>query len=378
VQLIQVRDQSELWSDAYDRPLGELLALQGDVARTIARRLPLEVAVAEGPGQTTFGAVAVDPRAYEDYLRGRFAFNTFTLDGFRESLEYFERAVERDTDFALAHVGISQAYGLMVAFGDVSASEGREKARQAALRALELDDTLGAAHTALGYHAFAYDYDFAAAEEHFRRAIELAPGDPSGYGGHAEVLVATGRPKEAIAAMRRALRLDPLSLGVNAHLCLVLHFARRHHEAIAQCQATLELDPRFLGAHYNLAMAFEAAGLLEQSVAAWLEVVRIENLPPEFLARLEAAFRNGGWTAYWQADIEEGLRMYESGWQGAGYLSFAYASLGDREAALQWLETAYADRDAKLAHINVDPRLDSLRDDPRFQELAGRIGAPSR
>ena len=287
VQLIKASTDAHLWAETFDRKLTDIFAVESEIARNIADKLRAELTGSE------VNALAARPtensEAYQLYLKGRFFWNKRTAKDFHTALNYFQQAIDKDPGFALAYAGLADTYVLLSGFAAASPAESLPKAKAAALKALELDNTLGEAHTSLGQAVSAYDFDFERAGREFRLGIELNPNYATGHQWYAESgLGALGRFDEAIAEMKRALELDPLSVIINADVGTVLCTAGRYDEAIEQLRKTLEMDPDFYYAHWNLGQALELKGRTEEAMAEYKKASELNDdpLPLALLGRL--------------------------------------------------------------------------------------------
>src|SRR5437588_4610223 len=286
-ELVDVRDNKELWGVQYDRKLTDLVALQNEITRNVSRKLRARLSGADE--QKLAKNYTENVEAYQLYLKGRFYWNKQTEEGFRKGIDYFNQAIRDDPNYALAYAGMSDCYALLSDFGFVPPGEGFPKAKEAATRALAIDEKLAEAHTSLGLVKRDYDWDWSGDEQEFKRAIELNPNYPTAHQWYAVYLSASGRHQEAIAEIKRALELDPLSPLVNSVTARVLYLARRYDEAIEQSRKTIEMDPRFATAYQNLGQSYEQKGMHAEAVATFQELDRV--VPGHglgFLARADA------------------------------------------------------------------------------------------
>ncbi|MCH8912571.1 MAG: tetratricopeptide repeat protein, partial [Planctomycetes bacterium] len=370
-QLVQVSDQTHLWAQSYNRHVADVFAIQIDVAEQIARALALELL----PGEQAALAQALtpSPAAHEAYLRGRYYWNKRTPEGLKKGLEHFQRAVEQDPGYALAYAGVADSYAVMASWNLLPPDEGYPKAKAAATKALEIDDTLAEAHALLAVVAKEYDWDFSRAERGFRKALQLNPGYATAHQWYAEYLAAMGRHEEAIAEIERAEELDPLSLIINAIAGYVCYFASEYDQAIDHCQKALELDPNFATAHYFIGWVYERKGMYGEAIAE-LQKARTLSGNIDFLAVLAHAYAVSGRTKQARKMLDEVKAFSERAYVSPYVLALIYMGLGEKDQAFAWLETAYAERAINLVVLKVDPRYDELRGDPRFDDLLRRIG----
>ena len=368
-QLIRASSDEHLWSDSYDRALRDILAVHSEVARAIAGQIELRLAGREAPGQS---ARPVDPGAFEAYLKGRHHWNKRTGPDLRKSIEYFETAIELDPDWALAHSGLAQAY-VLLANNDPSdrPRDSMPRARAAAERALELDDELAPAHTALAGVRVWYDWDWEGAEVEFKRAMELDPSYAMAHVWYALHQLAMG--KDAIEHARRARELDPLSMIIGNLMGLVLLHAREYDRSIETLRETLELDPSFSLAQWTLTFAYAAKGMHGEAVEVAERLARTDPVSRNMTALAQTYARAGR--------RQDALQLLEEVRGSAIYpLSVAnvYAALGEADAAFEWLEKAYELRSMPITWIRTAPASDPIRSDPRFQDLLRRMGLPER
>ena len=310
--------------------------------------------------------------AFQLYLKGRYFWDKRTEEGFQKGIDNFNQAIRVDPNFALAYAGMSDCYVLLSDSGVMTPKEGFPKAEEAATRALAIDEKLAEAHTSLGRVKRDYDWDWPGAEQEFKRAIELNPNYPTAHQWYAVYLSALGRHQEAIAEIRRALKLDPLSLAVNSVTGRVLYLARKYDEAIEQSRKTIEMDPRFASAYQNLGQSYEQKGMYAEAVATFQELNRVA--PDNGLAFLGRAYALAGKTDEAQKILaqlkEPSARRYVSSYS----VAMVYAGLGDKEQTLAWLEKGYQQRVWQMVFLKVEPELDGLRSDPRFEDLMRRVG----
>ncbi|HEV2835982.1 MAG TPA: tetratricopeptide repeat protein, partial [Pyrinomonadaceae bacterium] len=372
-ELIDIRDNKQLWGEKYERKLADMLSVQRDIAREITNNLrPTLSGVEQSRANKQYTA---SPEAYQLYLKGRFYWNKRTVPDFQKAIMFFQQAIDTDPNYALAHSGLADTFTLLTAYSLESPRELMPKAKQAALRSLELDDKLAEGHASLGQIAAYYDYDFATAEREYRRALELNPNYATAHQWLAEHLAATKRFDEAIAEIRRALELDPLSLIINRIYADILLDARRLDEAIEQYRKTIELDPNFPTAHYFLARAYEAKGMYDDAVREYTNAATVARASPEQLAKMTEAYQKSGWNGFLKVVVDQTISQSNRK-QPPFVLATFYARLGDKEQTLSWLEKAYEDRDFRMTILGVSFEFDPYRKDPRFVELMRRIGLP--
>jgi TolB-like protein/DNA-binding winged helix-turn-helix (wHTH) protein/Flp pilus assembly protein TadD len=373
-QLIEASTDKHLWSQSYEGELRDTLALQNTVARAIADQIRINVTPQE---QAALKNVkVVDPQAYESYLKGRYFWNKRTADGLKVALAYFNQAVEEDPKYAQAYSGLADTYALL---GDwqyavMTPKEAFPKAKSAAIKALELDSALGEAHNSLAFVLDGFDWDFDSAGKEFRRAIELNPGYATAHHWYAWHLSLLGRYDEAITEMRKAENLDPLSLIINADLAELLVLAHSYDESIQQSRKTIEMDPNFALAHNQLAQAYLEKHMYADAVAELQKAVQLSGGSPTSIANLARAYVLSSKKSEAEKLLSDLKKRSNPGYSNASEIAMIYASLGDTDQAMSWLEKGFEER--FNPGVLLRPGFDPLRSDSRFQNLVHRIGLP--
>ena len=372
VQLVEAATDAHLWADTFDRKLTDIFKIESDIATTIADTLQAKLTGSEKR------ALAAQPtensEAHEFYLKGRYFWNKRTANDLKTAITYFQKAIDKDPNYALAYAGLADSYALLPDFGAGSPQESFPPARIAAKKALALDDTLAEAHTSLAQVLYAYDLDFDGSIRGFRRAIELNPNYATahhwlGIGP----LIRSGRFDEAIVEGKRAVELDPLSLINNADLGNDYFLARRYDEAIEQVRKTLEMDPGFYSAYIALGQALEMKGARDAAIEDY-QKARALNDDPSILALLGHAYASSGNKTEAVKILEQLQELSKQRYVSAYSLAIVYLGLGDKEEALRWLEKSYEDRaGTDIGSIKIDPFLDLLRGDPRFEALVEKV-----
>jgi TolB-like protein len=371
-QLIQAATDTHLWAKSYERDLRDVLALQSEVAGAIANEIKIKLTPQEQVRLAS--ASAVNPEAYRLYLQGRYQFSKRTLPAFEKSIQLFQQVLEKDPDYALAYAGLAESYGILPFYGGALPKDAFPKAKAAAVKALELDSSLAEAHAALGFVLLYWDWDWSATERELKHAIELKPSYVVGHHWYAEYLSAMGRHDQAIAEIKRAQELDPLSplmLVVGGEVCF---YAHRYDEVIEQCRKALELDSSYALAHSWLASAYAEKAMYEEATTEFEKAARLFGRDP--WGGLALVYARTG-------KRDEALkilgRMREQSNRGESSpvrTACLYLAVGEKQRALDWLEKAYEERDPYMAFLNVRPELDPLRSDPRFQDLVRRMNFP--
>ena len=377
-QLVETSSDRHLWAETYERDLRDVLVLQDELALTIAKQVQVKLSVDEQTRLAT--AHSVDTEALEAYLQGREEWNNWTEESSKKSIKYFEQAVRKNPAYAPAWAGISDAYMLLHIFGAYSQASSRpqeafQKARTAALKAVELDPSLSEAHVSLA-SVLLFQWD--AAEKELQRAIALNPNNAMAHQCYGYLLSALGRFDQAIAEMRRALELDPLSSNKQNSLGATFYRAARYDEALEYFREVPDADANSAYRHYRMAAIYERKGMQKEAVAEMLTALRITH-QNELAATVQGKFTSSGYSAakktFLWGDLQENQRQVKDGLLPlAVTIAGDYALLGETKKALEWLEKAFREREHDLMYLKVDDRFEALRPDPRFQDLVYRIG----
>jgi TolB-like protein/Tfp pilus assembly protein PilF len=374
-QLIEAATDRHLWSESYERDLRDVLTLQREVARAIANQVQIKLTPQEQARLANAGSV--NPEAYDTYLKGRYYQEKRTEEGLKKSIEYFEQAIAKDPNYAPAYSGFADSYSYLGNHGFFPPNEASPRAKAAAAKALEMDESLAEAHTSLAYVKMNYDWDWVGAGKEYRRAIELNPGYTKAHSLYAWYLAAQGWFGEAIAEMKRALELDPLSLYDNTNLGWHLRMARRYDEAIEQLRMTLDMDPTFAQGRLDLGQVYEQKKMYEQAIVEFRKAITLYGGSAPSTAALGHAYAVAGKRDEAEKVLSELKALSKQKYVSSFDVAVIYTGLGEKEQAFAWLEKAYKQRDGWLAgRLKVDPRLDSLRSDPRFADLLRRVGLP--
>lgn len=367
VELVEVRSNKLLWGEQYDRQMSDLLQTQREIAREIIDKLRVKVS---GEEPVLAKHYTESNEAYQLYLRGRFYWNKRTGEAVKKAIEYFNQAIERDPRFALAYAGLADCY--VVPANPLPPREKMPRAKAAAMRALEIDETLAEAHTSLGRILTVYDWNWVGGEKEFKRAIELNPRYGTAHQWYGTYFEMMGRRDESIAERKRAQELDPLSLIINFELGTAYYYARDYDHAIEQFQKTLELDPNFPPVQGFLAGSYEQRGKYAEAISV------SDNAPlrgnTELSSSIGHVYAVSGKKAEAQAMLNELKQLSVHQYVPADTIALIYAGLGEKDQAFTWLEKAYEDHAFKMCWLKVEPRWDSLRSDPRFQELVRKVG----
>jgi TolB-like protein/DNA-binding winged helix-turn-helix (wHTH) protein/Flp pilus assembly protein TadD len=376
-QLIQVKDQSHLWAREYDRELGHLLELQAEIAREVANEIEFSLSgrrPIEAARETA--APAPEPKSYEAYdlyLKGRYFWNKRTEEGFRQAADYFQQAIDKDPNYGRAYAGLADTFALMTTWYIGPQSELMPKARTAALRALELDESLAEAHASLALIKENYDYDWPGSEKEFRRAIQLGPQYASAHQWYAEFLAWQGRFEEAFAESEQARQLDPLSLIIAADYASILYYSRQYDSSVKQCLSVLELDPNFHHARELMIPSYLQLGKYDEAVD---EINRwaARDQGPWVWASRAAVYSHLGHAEEARRELVKVEQVPGSRADRTPTLLIAYSGTGQKERLLDLLKRACSEHSNAVVQIKVDPMYDLVRNDPRFKDLLRRVG----
>jgi TolB-like protein/Tfp pilus assembly protein PilF len=373
-ELVDVRDNKQLWGDQYNRKTADALAVRQEIAREISARLRPKLTGEEQKQMSK--RETTNPEAYQLYIRGRYYLEKRASEETNKAIEYFQKAIDKDPNYARAFAGLADSYMLSVVAVPRSSFPPKEtfpKAKTAALRALQIDDQLGEAHTSLALIKVLYEWDWAGAEREYKRAIELDPNYATAHDWYALYLGAMGRFDEAVIESRKAQELDPLSPIIYASAGWIFYNARQYDRAIEQQNKALEIDPNFAIAHSRLGQTYDQKGMYKEAVEEFLKAQTLLGDKQEEIAALRQAFTISGIRGFRQKQLDLVLERSKRQPVLSSFIAGLYARLGERELAFQWLEKAYEERDPVFL-LKVDPRWDGLRSDPRFADLIRRVG----
>jgi len=373
-QLIDAAADKHLWSQSYEGELRDTLALQSKVAKAIADQIQINLNPREQAALKS--AKVVNPQAYVSYLKGRYFWNKRSAESLKVALAYFSQAIDEDPTYAQAYSGLSDTYALL---GDwqyavMTPKEALPKAKAAAIKALELDSALGEAHNSLAYCLDGFDWNFDSAGKEFLRAIELNPGYATAHHWYAWHLALLHRYDEALVEMRKAESLDPLSLVINADLAELLALAHSYDESIQQSRKTIEMDPNFGLAHNHLGQAYLQKHMYPEAIAELQKAVQLSGGGPTCMANLARADVASGNRSEAEKLLSDLKKRSSPGYSHGSEIAVIYASLGDPDQAINWLEKGFEER--FNPGVLLRPGLDPLRSDPRFHDLVRRIGLP--
>jgi TolB-like protein len=366
-ELIDASDNKQLWGEQYERKISDLLSVQREIAQEITSNLRLKLSNAE-QGQIA-KHYTENPEAYQLFLKGRFYWNKRTKDGLQKSIEYFNQAIERDPNFALAYAGLADSWSTLAWYRHVTGREGYSKGKAAAIKSLELDPKLAEAHAILALIKANYDWDWAGAENSFKLALELNPQYATAHHRYSLFLPMVGRVDEAVVEAKKAQELDPLSLIINENVGDMLHLARRYDDAEKQLLKTIEMDPSFFVAHRTLARVYESKGMHEKALEEDLT-----GAPPEELDRAKKIYARSGMKGIWRDNLEWLIGEAKKGNVRTFSIAGIYARLGEIDKAFEWLDRALEERAIQFTYLIADPRWDNIRSDPRYTALLQRVG----
>jgi DNA-binding winged helix-turn-helix (wHTH) protein/TolB-like protein/Tfp pilus assembly protein PilF len=373
VRLVSVSDVSLLWADHFDESFTDIFRVEDSISTKVAAALALKLSSDEQ--RRLIKRYTENAEAYQYYLKGRFFWNKRTGEGFKLGIAQFQQAVETDPGYALAYAGLADSYTGLTFYNFAAPNETMPKAKEAAMNALAIDNTLAEAHAALAHVKVNYDWEWSDAEKEFRLSIELKPDYATAHQWYAiHYLTPTGRFEEAIQEMKRALDLEPTSLVMNTFLGATLYVAGRYDDAIEQCRKTIQMDSNFAVAHWHLGLAYEQKGMFDEAIAELQKAINLSGNSPLMIAALGHAYAKGGKRNEANRILDELQELSAVRYVSSYELAAMYVALGDREQAFQRLETAYKERSFHLINLKVRPDFAPLQSDPRFHDLERRIG----
>jgi TolB-like protein/DNA-binding winged helix-turn-helix (wHTH) protein/thioredoxin-like negative regulator of GroEL len=380
--LVQASPERHLWAESYESEVGDILTVQTQVAQAVAREIQVKLTPAEQ--KLLSSTRPVNPEAHDDYLKGRYLCNKDTREGLDKAIQYFQRAIQEAPDNPLGYAGLAECYSFSAWAGDMSKDFLRE-ARDAALKALQLDANLAEAHTALGKVRMVLDWDWTGAEAEFKQAIELNPSYAAAHTWYAHYLVAVGRSDEGVAEAKRSLELDPFPQFTRDFAEWACYLARHYDLAIQLSRKSVELTPESPWAHFDLAQTYEHTGQSDEAIQEYLKAEEFFGISQERLAELRKAYQKSGAKGYWRKSLElcqQEIRQQQKFASGFGYCDYMQnedaaaiqVRLGDYDAAFAYLEKGYANHDGYILYLNANPVWDPIRSDPRFRDLVHRMG----
>ena len=371
--LVQASPEKHIWAERYESEVSDALAVQGKIAQAVAGQIQVRLTQKE---QTLLAPVrTVNPEAQDLYLRGLYIFSTGeTAESSEKAIKFFQQAIQKDPNYAAAYAGLARVYAEWIP-GKSRPRDLMPKAKEFALKALSLDNTLADAHSMLGNIELLYDWDWSAAEEEFKRTMELNPNDVWTHEWHSRGLVTRGRTDEAIAEAKLSIALDPSPLSGDYPIWVFI-LARRYDLALERAQELLELAPNYVWAHFELAQIYEQTGRTEEAARESLKADELFGMEPNKVAMLKEAIAKSGATGYWKRTLENYKESAKSHYVPSVLVAEACVRVGDKECAFQWLEKGFEEREDLMINLKVEPVFDRIRIDPRYQELVRRVGIP--
>jgi TolB-like protein len=372
VQLISVQDGTPLWAEKFDAKWTDIFTVQDSISEQVARALMLQLSGAEQQRLTKRETKNTD--AYQAYLRGRYYWNKFTEESFQRAIASFIEAINIDPEYALAYAGLGDLYNWLGVLGALQPVDTWGRGRKMAARAVALDDTLAEAHAALGFALLCYDRDWAGGERELQRALELNPHYATAHQWYCFQLAAEGRFAEAAKEAQEALVIDPLSPSITQALGWVHYVARDYDLSIAYHHKVLKLDPQFALGHFSFGRPYIQMGMHAEAIAELRQAVELSNGSPVMMAALGHAYAVAGRESEARRMLDKLKDISHKRYISAYHVALIYCGLGELERAFEWLEKTFAERDAWLIWLRVEPQLDPLRSDPRFADLLRRLG----
>ena len=373
VRLLDVRDGLSLWTYQCDEQCSDLFSLEDLISERVATALVDNLSRQQREQLTR--RYTENTEAYQLYLKGRYYWNKRSPEGFKKAIEFFNQATDLDPTYALAYAGLADCYNMLGDYAMLLPRQSFLKGEAAAIKALEIDETLAEAHTSLALAKLDYEWDFPGAEKEFRRALELKPNYPTAHQWYGEYFMFMGRVEESLAEMNRAQELDPLSPIISTAIGYSLWNARRYDEAIDQLKRTLELDPNFLPAIAFLELAYERKGMYQEFIATFQQEMILSGYSQEEAAAFTEAYARSGMRGFWLKGLEWlNEKQAKRAYIAPIHMAVSYALLGEKDKAFEWLAKVYSERSGWIVHLRVDPRFDNLRSDVRYSDLLRRVG----
>ena len=371
--LVQASPEKHIWAESYESEVGDALAVQGKIAQEVARQV--QVTLTQKERTLLAAARTVNSEAQDLYLRGLYIFATAeTAESSERAVQYFQRAIEKDPNYAPAYSGLARVYAEWIP-GKTRPHDLMPKAKEFALKALSLDNTLADAHSMLGTIELFYDWDWSAAEGEFKRTMELNANDVWAHEWHSRGLVTRGRTDEATAEAKLSIALDPSPLSGDYPIWVFI-LARRYDLALERTQELFELAPNYVWAHYEVAQIYEQKGRAEEAAQEYLKADELFGMDPKRVAQLTEAIARSGAQGYWRRTLENYKESSKSNYVPSVLVAGACVRVGDKESAFQWLEKGFDERDDLMINLKVEPVFDAIRSDPRYQDLVRRVGIP--
>jgi DNA-binding winged helix-turn-helix (wHTH) protein/TolB-like protein/Tfp pilus assembly protein PilF len=371
LRLHDVRDGRTLWSGKFDEKLTDIFMVQDSISDQVAAAMALNLS--REKRTLMFRRYTDNAAAYELYLNGRYWWNKRTVDGMKKAAEYFEQAIALSPNYALAYAGLADCYNLLSILEAAAPQEAFPKARAAAIKALEIDDTLAEARTSLGWIKWVYDWDWPGSEREFKRAIQISPGYATAYDWYAVCLAQTGRFDQALSQLRLAQRHDPLSLVIQVHTGWVYFYSGHYERAIEQYQRVLEMDPSYIWARIHLSQAYEQKGMYTEAIAELQQAVATSSVNHRHLAGLAHIFAMNGRESEARRLLDDLLEREKKQYVSPYSIALVYAGLEEKNQALAWLRKGAEQRAGRMVRLRFDHRFNNLRTEPQFIEMLRRI-----
>jgi len=373
-QLVNVADGYHLWSEKYDRDMEDIFAIQDEISLAIVDKLKVRLLGEEKDNLVKRYTDNID--AYNLYLKGRYFWSKRTEEGLKKGIEYFKKAIEKDQHYALAYAGLADSYSLLCSYHILLPKGSIPRAMTAARRAMEIDDALAEAYEALAHLRILYDWNWSEAEQEFKRAIQINSGFATAHQRYSLLLTVMGQLDQAIAQIKQAQELDPLSLIINTDVALISYIARQYDRAIEQCRYVIDMDRNFGVAHFALGLAYEQKGVYQEAIAELQKGIATSGGITVMTGALGHTYAVSGKRDKAQKVLRELKELSKRRYVSPYSIATIYIGLGEKDRAFEWLQKAYEDRSVWLIHLHlkVDPRLDSLRSDPRFTVLLKKMG----
>ena len=371
MQLIRVQDGMQLWANTFDRQFTDVFALEDAISAMAAQSIRLHLTGEESRRFTKRSTGNLD--AYDAYMKGRYFWNKRTDSGLNKGLDYFRQAIKLDPGFADAYVGIADSYATLGLYSVLPPKQAFPAAKDAATRALQMDDSLAAAHATLGFIYFYYEWNASASGDEFRRALAENPDYAMAHSWYGESLAATGRYSEAIAEAQRAIQDDPLSLIVGSNAGWTFALAGHYAESVETLKKTIEIDPDFPRTHFRLGQVYEQRGQYPMAILEFEKAVRLSGGDPYYQGSLGHAYGVAGNSNEARSVLQKLQALVGPQYVPPYAIGLVYAGLGDKDQAFRWLQKAVEDRSTSIVFLRTDPELASLRSDPRFAQLSRRV-----
>ena len=375
VELVDVATGTQLWGAQYDRKPGDIFAIQDEISNEISGKLRLQLTRAEKKRLTR--RHTEDAEAYRLYLQGRHHWSRWTEEGFYKAIEYFQQAVVKDPRYALAYTGLADSYVLLGWNSYLAPNEAFPKGKVAAMTALQLDPDLGEAHTPLAAVLWLHDWKWQEAQAEFQRSLELNPTYPTANHWYAEYVMTMGRQVEAIAKMKNSQELDPLSLIINVAIGWASYMARRYDEALEQLLRTVELEPNYPVTYWILGLLYRKTGRYELAISVGEKGVNLSGGSPLMRAALAHTLGESGRGQEALQLLEDLTKLAKHKYVAPYFFAGIHIGLGENDRAIEYLEKSYEEHSHWLIYLHIDPSMDGLRNNPRFQELLKRVGLPA-